>query len=235
MEQIELSANMRTRIGKGEAHKLRREAKIPAIYYGKDQESILLSVDPRQLEKAVSTPAGMNALIKLKVEGKGDYNVLLKDYQAHPISRVFIHADFLHVDLNKKLKVSVPVHITGNAAGVKEGGILQQVTRELEVMCLPINIPKEITVDVSHLKIGQNLHLHEVKLPQGIEPIGEVDLTIASVLAPRAEEELTPGVMAEPEVLTAKKEEGEGAGAADAGAKDAKAATAKAPAKEAKK
>lgn len=212
MQQIELQAELRTKSGKGEAHRLRREKRIPAIYYGKGEENILLSVDPHILEKAVSGKGGMNALIKLKVNQKGDYNVLLRDYQAHPISRKFLHVDFVHVDLSKKIRVSIPVHLTGTPVGIKEGGILQHVTRELEVLCLPSGIPQEIPADVTHLKVGQNLHLHEIKLPEGVEAVGGTDATIAAVIAPR-EEELTPGVMAEPEVLTAKKEEGEaGAG-----------------------
>ncbi len=209
MQQIELNAELRVKSGKGEAHRLRREKRIPAVYYGKGEDNILLSVDPHLLEKAVSGKGGMNALIKLKVNQKGDYNVLLRDYQAHPISRKFLHVDFVHVDLSKKIRVSIPVHLVGTAVGIKEGGILQHVTRELEVLCLPSGIPQAITADVSQLKVGQNLHLHEIKLPEGVEAVGGTDVTIAAVIAPK-EEELTPGVIAEPEVLTARKEEGEG-------------------------
>ncbi len=234
MELIELNADLRTKTGKGEAHKLRREGKIPAIYYGKSQENLMLAVDPRMLEKVVGTTAGMNAILRLKVQGKGDYNVLLRDYQAHTITRKFTHADFVHVDLTKKIQVAIPVHLTGNPIGVKEGGILQQATREIQILCLPTNIPKEVVADVSGLKIGQNLHLHDLKLPEGAESVGEVDVTIASIIAVKEEEVLTPGVMTEPEVLTAKKEEGaEGAAAADGkAAASAKGAPAKAaPAK----
>lgn len=209
-EQIELQAELRTKSGKGEAHRLRCSGKIPAVYYGRGEENILLTLDPHQMDKKLSQKGGMNALIRLKIEGKGDFNVILRDYQADAITRVFTHADFQHVDLTQKISVEVPVHLLGSPQGVKEGGILQQVTRLLTVLCLPTNIPKEITADVSPLKMGQNLHLHELKLPLGVESMGDVDLTIASVLAPREEEVATPSVMTEPEVLTAKKEEGEG-------------------------
>jgi len=214
MQIFEMSATVREGKGKGVAHRLRENGKIPAIYYGKGEENFMLVVDPKSLEKAVSGDSGMNTLIKLKVEGKGDYNVLLRDYQAHAITRNFTHADFIHVDLNKKITVSVPVHLTGTPVGVKEGGVLQQATRELEVQVLPTHIPKEIVVDVTGLKIGHNVHLHDIKLPEGAEVVGELDVTIASVLATREEVVEAATTLAEPEVLTAKKADGEAAPAA---------------------
>ncbi len=214
MQIFEMSATVRTEKGKNVAYRLRASGKIPAIYYGKGAENFMLTVDPLALEKATAGESGMNTLIKLKVEGKGDYNVLLKDYQANAITRNFTHADFVHVDLNKKITVSIPVHLTGSPQGVKDGGVLQQATRELEVLCLPTHIPKEIVVDVSALKIGHNLHLHDIKLPEGAEVVGELDVTIASVLMTR-EEVAEPTTLAEPEVLTAKKTEGDAAAGAD--------------------
>ncbi len=216
MQVFELSASVRTLKGKGPAFRTRQAKMIPAIYYGKGKENIMISVDPKSLEKAISGDAGMNTMINLKVEGKGDFNVLLKDYQAHALTRVFTHADFMYIDLTKKITVSIPVHLTGIPQGVKDGGVLQQATREIEVLCLPTNIPKEITADVSELKVGQNLHMHDLKLPEGVEVDSELDVTIASVLATREEVvDATPGVMAEPEVLTAKAVAGEAAPAGD--------------------
>lgn len=205
MQIFEMSATLRQEKGKNAAYRLRQEGKIPAVYYGKGEKNLMLTVDPRMLEKAVTGESGMNTLIKLKVEGNGDFNVLLKDYQANAITRYFTHADFIHVDLSKKMVVSIPVHLTGSAQGVKDGGVLQHVTRELEVLCLPTHIPKEIIVDVTNLKVGQNIHLHDVKLPEGSEVVGETDITIAAVLATREEAAAEPTAMVEPEVLTAKK------------------------------
>ncbi len=224
MSQFELQVELRTKVGKGESHRLRREGKIPAIYYGKDQESVLLALNPNHLEKAVASKAGMNVLLSLKVAGKGDYNALIKDYQGDAITRAFKHVDFLHVDLNKKIKVNVPVHVTGSAIGVKEGGILQQTTRELEIWCSPTNIPQEITLDVTELKLGHNSHLHDLKLPEGVEVAVHLDVPIVSILIPREEEVAAPaaGELKEPEVLTAKKEEGADAAAKPADGKDAK-------------
>jgi large subunit ribosomal protein L25 len=211
MENLTLSAKIRTTVGTGHAHSLRRQGLIPAIFYGKGQTNLHLTLDPKALEKVTTTDRGMNAILTLQVEGKGDFNVLLRDYQAHPLKRNFLHADFQWVDLKKKIEVAVPVHLTGKAEGVKEGGILDQVTREIKVFCFPTNIPKEIQVDVSALKIGQNLHLSDVKFPEGVESAEKTNVTVASIVATR-EEDLTTtaaaGPMAEPEVLTAKKEEG---------------------------
>lgn len=211
MEQFSLNAEFREKSGKGVARALRRMGKIPAVFYGKGAESLKLAVNPADLEKAVATEMGMNTLIKLKVAGKGDFDVLLSDYQAHSVRRNFLHADFKAIDLTKKLEISIPIHLVGRPEGVKEGGILEQVTRELAVFCLPINIPKQIDVDVSALKIGQNLHLDDIKLPQGVEPREKINATIAAVIAQREEEVVAApaGPMAEPEVLTAKKVEGE--------------------------
>lgn len=225
MENLTLAATLRTKTGKGDAHSLRREGLIPAIFYGKKQANMHLALKAKDLEKVTSTELGMNAILTLKVEGKGDFNVLLRDYQAHPIKRNFLHADFQWLDLTKKIQVSVPIHLIGKSEGVKEGGILDQVTREIQILCLPINIPKEIKVDVSDLKIGQNLHLSDVKLPDGAESADKTNLTIASVVAAK-EEDLTVAAaaptLAEPEVLTAKKEEGaEGEAGKEAAGKEA--------------
>lgn len=234
MSEIVLNGEKRTDLGKGDSYRLRQNGKIPAVFYGKGHENIHISVNPRELEKAVSTKRGMNALMQLKIDGK-EFHVLLRDYQAHPIKRNFTHADFVFVDLTKKIHVSVPVHLTGRPEGVKEGGILEQITRELDVLCLPNKIPDEILVDVTPLKVGQNLHLHDIKLPEGVEPRGKQDVTLAAVMAPKEEEVVAPvagAPLAEPEVLTAKKDDA--AAGAEAG-KDAKAGAKPAAAKPAAK
>lgn len=225
MEQVILNAQTRKVTGKESARRLRKEGKIPAVFYGKNRENLHLAISPLDLEKATATEMGMNAIIKLKVGEKGDFDVIIRDYQADVFKRNFLHADFVSVDLKKKIEISVPIRLLGRPAGVKEGGILEQITRELVVLCLPTHIPKQIEVDVSGLKIGQNLHLDELKLPEGVEPREKINVTIAAVAAQK-EEELTPGTMTEPEVLTAKKEEGvEGAVTPEAKQKEASAET----------
>lgn len=210
MEHAIIEATIRTRAGKGDSGRLRVQGRIPAVYYGPGQENLHLSITMDSLEKAVAGPSGLNSLIELKIEGGKSHKVLLKDYQADPIKRFFKHADFIHVDANKKINISVPVVLTGKPIGVKEGGVLEQVTRNIEILCFPTKIPLQIEVDITDLKIGHNLHLHDVKLPEGVEPVKGTDLTIAAIFQPRDEVEATPAAAgaAEPEVLTAKKEEG---------------------------
>lgn len=227
MEQLTIQGTIRQRLGKGDAHQLRREGKIPAVFYGKGAENVHFSVNPRDLEKAVSGELGVNTLLKLELSDGKSHPVMLRAFQAHAIKRNFTHADFALVDLKKKIHVRVPVHLEGRPEGVKEGGILEHITRELDVLCFPTAIPKEIKADVSGLKMNQSLHLHDITLPEGVEPREKVDATIAAVIQPREEKvaEAAAGTMAEPEVLTAKKEEAPAAGGdkKEAPAKDAKA------------
>ncbi len=217
MERQQLTATTREKSGKGVARQLRAKGAIPAVLYGQGQEATLLQVDLRDFTKVVSTGAGINVLFDLEIQGKGKVPVIVKDYQAHVIDRKFTHVDFFKIDLTKKISVEVPIHLVGKAAGVKEGGILEHITRSLKVNCLPGAIPQFLEADVSNLNIGDSLHLHDLKLPQGVEAVPGADETIAAVVAPVEEVVVTPETeVTQPEVLTAKKPaEGEGeAGAA---------------------
>ncbi|MBL7684440.1 MAG: 50S ribosomal protein L25/general stress protein Ctc [Deltaproteobacteria bacterium] len=207
MDRVELSVGLREGKGKGGARKIRALGKVPGIVYGKKMESILIETNPKELSAAISGKSGMNTIIDLKIPNHGTVTTLLKDYQAHNITRAFTHVDFVQLDLTKKIRVDIPVHITGKSEGVKEGGILEIIKREISVICLPTNIPEQIDIDVTSLKIGQSLHLSNLKLPSGVEAPQDVDFTIVSVVAPKAEEVAKPaeGAAAEPEVLTAKK------------------------------
>jgi large subunit ribosomal protein L25 len=157
----------------------------------------------------------LNVLFDLDIDGGQTLPVMLRDYQVDNVERSFIHVDFQKIDLTRKVKVEVPIRLVGKAPGVKEGGILEHLRRELEVFCLPTAIPEAIEVDVSNLNIGDTIHLHEVKLPEGIELPTLSDLTIAAVVAPVEEKIEVPvegAALAEPEVIGAKKpEEGEAA------------------------
>lgn len=208
METVQLSVELREGHGKGVARKVRAKGMVPGIIYGKGLENILIEVHPKEVLKALSGSAGMNALIEVQVPKHGKITAMVKDYQADIITRKFTHLDFVKVDLQQKIRVDVPVQIVGKAEGVKEGGILELVRREISVVCLPTAIPKGIEVEVSHLKIGQSIHIDDLKLPEGVEVPREVNFTIVSVVAPQAEEVAAApveGAPTEPEVLTAKK------------------------------
>jgi large subunit ribosomal protein L25 len=216
MERIQLTVELRHAQGKGGARKVRAKGLIPGVIYGKGIENINVVVHPKEFSKALSGTSGMNTMLDMEVPNHGKVTVMLKDYQADNILRKFTHVDFLTIDLSKKLKVEVPIQIIGKAEGVKEGGILELIRRELTVICLPTHIPKSIEVDVSTLKIGQSIHIDDLKLPTDLEVPHDQNFTIASVVAPRAEEVVTAtpaeGAPTEPEVLTAKKPaEGEAA------------------------
>ncbi|HCU23462.1 MAG TPA: 50S ribosomal protein L25 [Deltaproteobacteria bacterium] len=206
MERQQLSATPREKTGKGVARKLRAQGAIPAVLYGQGQSAVPLAVNLRDFTKALSGAKSVNVLLDLAVEGKEKIPVMVKDYQAHVIDRHFLHVDFLKIDLTKKVSVDVPVQLVGKAPGTKEGGILEHITRTLKIDCLPTAIPQFLEADVSALNIGDNLHVHDLKLPEGIELAEAGDLTIAAVVAPVEEVAATPETeVVQPEVLTEKK------------------------------
>jgi len=207
MERVTLSVEIKQGSGKGVARKLRAKDRIPGIIYGKGFENISIHADSKTTENLFSSSSSLNKMIDLQVPGHGTVTTLLKDYQADIFTRRFTHLDFIKVDLTKKLRVEVPIEPVGKAEGVKEGGVMDVVRREIPIICLPADIPAVIEVDVSHLKIGQSLHLSDLKLDPKFEIPRDINYTLISVAATRAEE--TPAVAAEaakePEVLTAKK------------------------------
>lgn len=184
-----LDAKSRQESGKGIARRLRSQGLVPAVVYGKHLEKpVHISVDPVAVKKAIATPHRLNTLLTLKVEGAGEHQVLLKDYQQDPLTREVLHADFIDVQENQPVKVKLPVVLTGRAAGVAEGGILQQARREIEVWAVAKSIPENLEVDVTPLKINQALHVNDVKLPEGVTVKSHVNFTLAVVSAPEREE-----------------------------------------------
>jgi len=214
MDRMQLKVEIRNEKGKGAGRRLRRQGAIPGILYGAGKDAVPVTVNRKALDDAFHEAGNMNVIFDLEIPGQGKVPAMVKDYQAHVLSREFLHVDFLQVDLAKKVKVEVPIHLVGKAPGVKEGGILEQITRKLEIICLPTAIPESLDVDVSTLNIGDNLHVHDIKLPEGVEIPAGVDSTIAAVVAPIVEEEKPVGAeeIKQPEVLTEKKPaEGEAA------------------------
>jgi large subunit ribosomal protein L25 len=186
-----LQVEVRDAVGKGVARKLRAAGRIPAVCYGKARESVGLALDPNALRKLLdASDAGMNTIISLEGGGSVDGTmVLVKELQRDPVYGAYLHADFYTVDLEQRVEVSVPVHITGKAIGVEEGGVLDQALREIELSCLPLSIPKELMADVSQLDLGQSLHVRDIALPAGVELKSDPDLSVVSVVAPMKEEE----------------------------------------------
>jgi large subunit ribosomal protein L25 len=189
MAKSVLNVETRVRTGKGGSRKVRQDGLVPAVVYGKGVESINLRLDPKALQQAVATEAGWNTLITLKGDGPFDgLVVILKDMQIDAIRRNPMHIDFLAIDLKKPLAVMVPVQPVGKAQGEIEGGTLQLVRHELEVYCLPTNIPTSIEIDVTALNVGEVVHIDEVSLPEGVESQHDVNFTVLTVVGRMAEE-----------------------------------------------
>ncbi|PYK29571.1 MAG: 50S ribosomal protein L25 [Verrucomicrobia bacterium] len=201
---------------------------VPAIVYGGKEKSQSLQVSARDINAMLSHASGENILVELEIAGgKGTKTVLLQEVQHSPVGGAILHVDFHAISMDEKIEASVPLEPTGIATGVKNsGGLLEQNVRALTIECFPKDLPDRITVDVSALNIGDSIHVRDIKLPEGVLSKVSADLTVFSVMAPVAEEEVvTPeaeaAAAAGPEVITAKKEEGEAAGAPSAGGKGA--------------
>jgi large subunit ribosomal protein L25 len=220
--EYQLEVQLRDGRGKGMARKLRATGRIPGVCYGRDTEAVAVSLDARTLERLLATSdAGMNTLIDLIGQGVESRTVLVKELQRDPVDGRPLHADLYAVDLTRTIVVSVPVHLVGKAMGVELGGILDHSLREVALECLPAAIPKELTIDVSALAVGDTLHVRDIALPEGVELLSDPDLSVVSVVAPAVLEEAAPAEVVEgaeavegapAEGEAEKKEEAEGAG-----------------------
>jgi len=195
LEQLELKATVRKATGNGPARVLRQAGEIPAVLYGRKTEPMSLSVNIRDLEYLTRKGNISQLLFDILIEnGKTQTKkVMIKELQTHPVTRDFLHVDFYEIDMQRKVTVGVPVVTTGKSVGVERGGILQIVRRELEVLCLPGNIPSEITIDITDLDIGDSVHVDEIPLASDVElEDTDVNFTILTVVAPRVEAEPEP-------------------------------------------
>jgi large subunit ribosomal protein L25 len=186
---------------------------IPAVFYGPEADPVLLSLKSVDLEKLIKTGAGENVLIDLAIETDKStlsHTAMLKEIQLDPVKQTILHVDLYEISMDKKIQVEVPITLTGTALGVsEEGGILQQVSRTLEISCLPNNIPDAFELDVTDLKIGDSLHVSDLKIPQDIEVLVEEELTVATVVPPTKVEEIEPEVPEEEEEEEREEVEGE--------------------------
>jgi large subunit ribosomal protein L25 len=191
LEQLELKAKIRKTIGNGPARVLRREGKIPAVLYGPKTEPTLLSVEVRDLEKIFKTGNVGQVLLNLIIQNGRESTrpAMIKELQAHPVSGKFLHIDFYEIDLERKIRVGVPIVTIGNPIGVEMGGLLQIVRREIEVLCLPTKIPEAIEVDVTSMDVGDSIHVEELQVEGDVEIPADVNFTVITCLAPKVEAE----------------------------------------------
>jgi large subunit ribosomal protein L25 len=181
---------VRTSRGKNEARRTRVAGKIPAVVYGAFKDPVSVAVDPRSIRKIVHSESGFNTIFDLAIEGGESTPVMLVDRQVDPVHGGLLHVDFKRIDLTKRLKVSIPVQTVGEAKGIKlQGGLLEIITRSVEIECLPDDIPEHFTVDVTELMIGQTKRASEVGITGSMKLISPADQVIAHVVALRAEAE----------------------------------------------
>lgn len=211
MEEIVLVAEKRVNLTKGQIKDYRRKGKIPAIVYGEGREALPLFVDQKQFQKILHTSLGENVIIHLEINGTSPKTVIIKEIQRDLLNDNFLHIDFQEISLKKKIEITVPIEIIGEAAGVKGGGILEQQLWELKIRCLPTKIPKSITVDVNNLELGKSFLVKDLSIPKGIDILTNPEQVVVSVVSPPVVEEVvTPApVVAEPEVIGKGKKEKE--------------------------
>jgi len=225
-KDISVPATIRETRGKNEARRLRAGGSVPAVVYGSGLEPLAISADPRHFVKILHSSTGHNTIFDVAIEGGEKTPVMIVDYQMDPIKDRLLHVDLKRIDLSKRLRVSVPVQTQGEAKGVKQqGGLLEAVTREIEVECLPDEIPEHFTVDVTELMIGQALRASDITLAGSMKLLSSPDSVIAHVVAlrheaePAAEAAAEPAAAAEPEVIKKGKKEEEGGEAEEKGKK----------------
>jgi large subunit ribosomal protein L25 len=213
LEQLEIKVKVRKSVGNGPARALRREGKIPAVLYGPKTEPIILSVDIKDIEQILKQGGIGQVLLNLVIQnGKAVTKpAMIKELQIHPVSGKFLHIDFYEIDMQRKIRVGVPVVTKGKSKGTELGGLLQIIRRELEVLCLPTQIPDAIEIDVTDLDIGDSLHVNEIQLEGNIEIAADVNFTVVTVLTPKVEIE----VAEEEEEVEEEAAEEEGAEAAE--------------------
>lgn len=206
MERHALNVETRQKSGSRDSRRTRADGRIPGVLYGRGSEPVAISIDVRELRKALSGKAGHNTLLDLKGTGLDGKLAIVKEVQHNPVTNAPMHADLQELKLDQKIHVTVPVHFQGKAKGSVEGGIVAPLLRELHIEALPNDIPEAINVDITELDIGNSLHIKELKLPQGVRALGDQGTAVVAVVAPAAEKavEAAAPAAAEPQVLTAK-------------------------------
>jgi len=189
LETIEIQVEPREPGSKRTARRLRRAGRLPGIFYGPKSAPVPLAIDRKDFSSRIADLEGSH-LIRIKSSSPllEDKVALVKEMQFHPVTGEVLHADFYEVDLTKRIRVKVPLHFVGKAEGVVRGGILQPIVREIEVECLPVNIPEYFNVEVSSLNIGHSLHVTELPMPEGVTAVYETDFTLVTVVPPTVEE-----------------------------------------------
>jgi large subunit ribosomal protein L25 len=218
-QEITITAELRDSRGKNEARRLRVGGKIPAVVYGARQQSVAVTVSPKDVNRILRSKSGHNTIFNVDIQGLENTPVMIVDWQNDPVKANLLHADLKRIDLTQRIAVKVPVHTTGEPKGVKqEDGLLELVAREIEIECLPEEIPEEFVIDVAELMLGQSRRASDLVMTGSMQLLSPPDTVIAHVVALRAvvaevepvAAEAAPAAAAEPEVIKKGKKEEEG-------------------------
>lgn len=204
MAELTLEVSKREGTGKGVARKLRASNRVPAVVYGGHKEPVSIEVDRKTVSELITkSEHGVRSVFLLKMAGTDQKrHAMIKDIQINPISRKMIHIDFVRVNMDEKVRVTIPVHLTGTAVGVKTGGgLLDFQARELHVECLPNAIPDSIDVDVTNLNLHEYIRISDLQLPKGVKVLDDEDRVVAAVHHATKAEETVAEAVAEPEVI----------------------------------
>jgi large subunit ribosomal protein L25 len=216
---ITIAAEPRSLRGKNEARRLRASGSAPAVVYGTGKETLTVAVNPKEVVRILHSKTGHNTIFHLAVRDGENTPVMIVDWQRDPVKDTLLHVDMKRIDLTQRLVVKVPVHTVGEPEGVKlQGGLHEVITREIEVECLPNEIPDDLTIDVSKLTMGQSVRASDVVLPGSVRLVSQPEAVISHIVAMKAEEvvapvagaEVAPATPAEPEVIKKGKKEEEG-------------------------
>jgi len=221
MAETELTVESRQALGKEEAGRLRRSGKVPGVLYGPGMQPKPIFTEPGQVFKILNSKTGKNTLLKLKSEDKelDGKRAMIREHQIDALTDRLLHIDLMEVTKDRRIKVKIPIELLGKPVGVDKGGTVEELIRELEISCLPDEIPEGIKVDISQLEIGDALHVKDLKLEK-FKVLTDPNLTFVTVAAPQKEEEAKPAVGAVPGEVPA-----EGAAPAEAAAPAAEAGT----------
>lgn len=202
MEKVLIEAQKRVKIDKASRSALRKEGKVPAIFYSKHHEPLPVQVSERAIHPLVFT--AKTHLITLNVDGHEELECIIKDVQFDPTTEKIVHVDLLGLQKGEKIELEIPVQLVGSPIGIKEGGVLQHVMHKVNIECLPSDIPEHIEIDVTNLKLGQAIHIADLKY-DNLTLLNNPDSIVASVTHPKVEKEAAPGTEgaapAEPEVI----------------------------------
>ena len=211
---VELTAEPRSETGKGAARQIRFRSRVPAVIYGHGRDTQSLTLDAFALSQALKDVEWASAVIQLTIDGR-TVRALIREIQRHPVRPDILHLDFYEIRADEKVRLKLPIHLVGTPEGVRnQGGVLDQVSREIEIEVLPEHIPDRLDVDVTNLTMGHSLHVRDITLPNA-HILTSGDLTIATIVPPRTEEVAAPTAeaaveVAEPELIRKPREEAEG-------------------------